>query len=416
MKIKGEYLNDRNAFIMQSEPMILHCHHYNVFLQKSIEASNEYIDAEGILTDSAQEVSYSIFSDYFKQGDFSVSEKLKTIESLHSCCGFGTLEMSNVTADGGNVNSPSNHYVEGWLSKFGARKEDESGAAFFTAGFIAGAMDAAFEKELGYYCSKQTHCKTKKDLTNSFEITIINKKGLKESPKEGAFQTFEMQNNNESNIDYLGVRTALTSMDFDGDSEDGLISVFGVMLTRMFANYYVLISSKFLFEMDAKMGEMGSIIATELLIEAGHVCAFNTFGGIMESAEWNGLIKPMIQTKEDWVHGIVACLNSLGWGGLFIKELIPNEKLVLEVVSGYESNSFLKNHNENETNKPMSLFKTGAVAGIMNLIYHGDISENPELNEEYYTKIFKSEGKFTGKQIQCRLNGFESDLFVAERE
>jgi len=69
------------------------------------------------------------------------------IENLHSFCGFGTLEMSSVTADGGNVNSPSNHYVEGWLSKFGERKTEKSGAAFFTAGFIAGAMDAAFEKE-----------------------------------------------------------------------------------------------------------------------------------------------------------------------------------------------------------------------------------------------------------------------------
>ncbi len=412
MKIKANYLNDRNACMMMQEPMILHCHHYNVFLQKSIEASSDYIDAEAILTDSAQEVGYSVFSDYFKEGNFSESEKLKTIEELHSCCGFGVLDLSAVTSAGGVVHSPSNHYVEGWLSKFGERKTEKYGAAFFTAGFIAGALDAVYEKELGCFCSKQTHCKTKGDTTNSFEVTIINKKGLSESPKEGVFQIFELTNHKDSNIDYVGIRTALTAMDFEGDSESGLISVFGVMLTRMFANYYVLISAKFLFEMENKMGEMGRMIAEELLVEAGHVCAFNTFGGIMESAEWNGLIKPMIQNKEDWVHGIVACLNSLGWGGLFIKELVPNEKLVLEVISGYESNSFMKNHKKGETNKPMSLFKAGAVAGIMNLIYHGDISENPELNETYYNKIFKTDGKFEGKQIQCRLNGFEYFIII----
>ena len=59
--ITGNYINDRNAFIMENEPMIFHCHHYNCFLQKSIESAGAYLNIQPILIDSAQEVAYSIF-------------------------------------------------------------------------------------------------------------------------------------------------------------------------------------------------------------------------------------------------------------------------------------------------------------------------------------------------------------------
>ena len=59
------------------------------------------------------------------------------------------------------------------------------------------------------------------------------------------------------------------------------------------------ISFKILDELVNKAGDEGKEIGRELFLEAGHVCAFNTFGGIMESAEWYGLIMPMIKNKED---------------------------------------------------------------------------------------------------------------------
>lgn len=409
--ITGSYDMSRNAFVMAGEPMIFHCHHYNCFLQKSIESSKDYIDVYSILVDSAQEVSFSQFKNFFATNDMSVDERLKAIEELHSFCGYGDLNL-DVSESGGKASSPHNHYVDGWISKFGQRKADEKGVAFFTAGFIAGALDAAFGKALGTYGVDQQTCKSKGEASNDFEVTVVNKQGLDESPSEGKFQTFEMNNHADSKVDYLAIRSALTGMDIVGN-ENGLISAFGVMLTRMFANYYTLISFKFLHEMSDKMGEMGQEIAEGLLVEAGHVCAFNTFGGIMESAEWNGMIKPMLENREDWVHGIVGCLNALGWGQLSVEELIPGEKLKLKVSSGYENNSYTKKWGTSE--RAVALFKTGATAGIMNLIYHGDITTNPELNEEYYNRTFKTDGRFGGKQIECRSMGADADVFEAVR-
>ena len=410
--LRGEFLKNRNAYVAAGEPMIFHCHHYNTFLQASIESAKDYIDVYPILINSAQEVAYHQFTNHFAGKNLSVDEKKAIAQEWHQYCGYGTLDLSEVSENGGKVSSPWNHYVEGWLSKFGKRNENQTGVAYFSAGFAAGALDAIYDKPVGTFCVEQTSCKTKGAATNEFAVSFKNKT-LEASPGEGKFQTFDFGNVDGNPVNYKGIRDALTGMEIAGN-EDGAISAFGVMLTRMFGNYYALISYRYLKEMTKEIGEMGTEMAEELLTEAGHVCAFNTFGGIMESNEWNGLIKPMLRDRNDWVHGIVACLNALGWGKLEIAELVPNEKLVLRVYSGYENNCHQAKYGDSD--RPKALFKIGATAGIMNLIYHGDILSTPELNETYYDKIFKTEGRFVGRQTVCRSNGGAYDEFVAERE
>ena len=95
---------------------------------------------------------------------------------------------------------------------------------------------------------------------------------------------------------------------------EGLVHAFGVCLTRHYSNYYNLLSFRFDQTMESAVGEAAAMAARLLLVEAGHVCAFHTFGGIMESAEWEALIKPQCKTREDWVYGMVSVVNALGWG------------------------------------------------------------------------------------------------------
>ncbi|NQZ20173.1 MAG: hypothetical protein HRT44_13090, partial [Bdellovibrionales bacterium] len=91
----------------------------------------------------------------------------------------------------------------------------------------------------------------------------------------------------ENNVDYDGILNAVAGLPLMGN-EEGLIPAFGVVLTRH-ANYYNRISFEFIKAMEKQFGEQGRDAAEPLLIEAGHQCAFNTFGGIMTSAEWDGL-------------------------------------------------------------------------------------------------------------------------------
>jgi hypothetical protein len=240
--------------------------------------------------------------------------------------------------------------------------------SFFTLGYIIGATEAVYDLPLGTLTGEQTACIAKGDSQSTFELRKSEKKTLEESPKEGKFQTANLPKPTDTNVDYSGIREALINMPLQGSEKDGLIDAFGVLLTRMYSNYYCLISYKFFKLFEEKMGEDGISMACELLTEAGHVCAFNTFGGIMQSAEWNGLIKPTLESKTDWVHGVVAVVNSFGWGFWEIEELIPDKKLVIKITSGYESNSYLNKYEESKF--PISFLATGGTAGIMNLVYN----------------------------------------------
>lgn len=407
--LRGNYLFDRNSYIACNEPMIFHCHHYNTFLQATIEDTSAYLEVQPILKDAAQELAYAQLSEYFTTNNLVLPEERKKItEEWFAFCGFGKIALDNLAENGGLVTAETEHYSIGWEQKFGHRKEHEPMVSFFASGFLAGATEAIFGLPLGVIETTQTKCFTKGDDICAFNVTLRAVPAvLQKSPQQGIFQVFEQRNASNTTVDSLAIRDALTQMPIQGN-HNGMIEAFGVLLTRMYANYYCLISYRMLKALEEKMGDSGTMLASQLLTEAGHVCAFNTFGGIMESAEWQGMIKPMLQNREDWVHGIIAVVNAFGWGQWEIKELVPNQKLVVKITSGYESNSYLKHFGT--SNYPISFLGTGGVAGIMNLIYNGDITQNPSLTEDYYRQVCLSSNYFVSKQILCRAMGAEYDL------
>jgi hypothetical protein len=411
----GVFHKDRNNYVLGKEPMIFHCHHYNVFLQMSIEETQEYIDARSILTYSAQEVAFSQFEVLFNGQDMSIEEKKGLVERIYKTNGFGLIDLSSCTEEGGVVETRSEHYAVGWVEKFGKRKEDEPGVSFFALGFISGALEAIYDLELGSLSGVQTHCMSKGDRVCRFEIEpSFEKPELERSPREGKFQTFKDYPQPEgTDVDYGAIREALINMPIEGN-EDGLIEAFGVLLTRHYANYYTLISVRVMLSMKEEFGDEGVNIVKDLLIEAGHVCAFNTLGGIMESSEWDALIKPMISKKDDWLHGILACSNAMGWGLWSLHKLDVENVSSFYALSAYESNSYAEILPEG-FDFSTACFVSGGMAGIMNLIYHGDITTMPELNENYYNNVFKTKGRFKAKQVKSRNMGDKMDAFALKR-
>jgi hypothetical protein len=211
----------------------------------------------------------------------------------------------------------------------------------------------------------------------------------------------------ETHVDEAIVLKALAGIDFSGD-EEGFISRFGVALTLNFANFYDRVSCEFLRRSDAVSGQL----AAELLVDAGYRCAFNTFGGIMTSAEWDAVVRPMCKTREDWVYGMAAVVNSLGWGTWRIHELTP-ERLVVRIYDDYESRGFLGAYGV--ADQGVSYLAQGGVAGIMNLVYVGGIDAKPKLDGNLYAHVFESEQSFTARQTKCLASGDEYSEFVASR-
>lgn len=413
-QLRGSFYKNRNVYLAAEEPAIFHCHHYNCYLQAVLLDTRDYLpEIQQVLIDSAQEISYTQFTGFFRQSvSLSIQEKKQVIEDYFRFAGFGKIDLERVQEEGGKIRVSSDHYGVGWKLKFGTSKQPVS---FFTTGFLTGAIEAMYGLELGNMTGEQEQCLALGHEQSTFIIKKASQihKELVTSQKEGVFQEATLSQSSETPIDYQVIRNALIDMPIEGDENTGLIDAFGVLLTRHYANYYCNVSYRFLHLFLDKIGDSGFNIATNLLIEAGRVCAFNTCGGVMQSNEWTALIKPMIRTKEDWVHGMIAVINAFGWGFWEVETLEPGKRIVVKISSGYEANAYLKKYGSSTF--PISFLGMGGVAGLMNLIYVLNLPETTPvtLDEALYDSISRKAHFFVPKQLKCRAMGDAYDLIEA---
>jgi hypothetical protein len=211
-------------------------------------------------------------------------------------------------------------------------------------------------------------------------------------------------------IDERKIIEAVSGLGISGNDE-GLIPAFGLYLTKHFADYYNRVS----FATARRLERTPDLVedAGYLLIEAGHVCAFNTFGGIMKSAEWDAVVRPMIESREDWIYGMTAVVNTFGWGRWKVRELLPDYRLVVSVEDSYEAAGWLRDYPQSD--RPRCYLANGGVAGLMNLLYVGDITGGPELTQEYYERQFGHSTSFTSSEVLCRAKGDPLCLFIAQK-
>jgi hypothetical protein len=380
------------------EPHVFHCHHYNCFLQRSIADQSALVDHRPLLTDAATEV---VHAELTKLGP-------ALAEELFQHLGFGLLDTKGLSASGGFATVKASHYGLGWLSKFGKSAEP---VCFFAAGFVEATARLRFG---AHFQVKETACVASGAAECRFELKPGGRTSLPPSPGLGAQTPFAARPAfaTRTSVDEPAIINACAGLPLGGTIE-GKIDAFGVSLTRHYANYYNLVSYRFDQQMEKAAGDAATAAARLLLVEAGQVCAFNTFGGIMESAEWEGLIKPMIKTTEDWVYGMVAVVNALGWGRWSVASLEPGERLELVVDGSYESNGYLAAFGRSNT--PRCYLATGGTSGLMNLVYHANIMSRPALTPELYERTFRDGRFFVAREVECRTMGASACRFIAER-
>lgn len=381
------------------EPHVFHCHHYNCFLQTSIAQQSALVDAASLLSRAGAEVVTAQLR--------SLSGGVALAEEIFSTLGFGKLTLGGLGVVGGEAAITASHYAMGWLSKFGG---SSTPVCLFPAGFIEAAARAAFK---GSYEVREVECLATGAKQCRFTVTP-SQRALGRSPGLGQLATFGARPAaaTKTSVDEAAIMAACAKLPLSGDVE-GRISAFGVSLTRHYANYYNLLSYRFDQQMFSLAGEAAALAARMLLIEAGHVCAFHTFGGIMQSAEWDALIAPQCETREDWAYGLTAVVNALGWGRWSIADLQPGRRLEMQVDGSYESNGYLGMFGKSDS--PRCYLATGGVAGLMNLLYNADITTRPQLTPEFYTATFKSPSLFVGREVECRTMGAPACRVVAER-
>jgi hypothetical protein len=175
----------------------------------------------------------------------------------------------------------------------------------------------------------------------------------------------------------------------------GIIPLFGVYLSLFFVQYY----NKLSFDFEKMMGEKRESQSEALLIEAAHECGYATFQGIRNSREWEELVEPMIESKEDQIYSFAAVAVAFGWGDLEVKELVPNETLLIQVSDSYEATGYLRLNGPANSGKCYML--RGVAGAFMDLLY----------GEDYPDGLFT----FTAEEALCRVKGDPYCEFIARR-
>lgn len=386
-----------NRLVVGDEPIILHCHHYNCFLQRSIQDA-EYIDSAPILVGAAAEVAFAQLTSLLSRTP-DVPARKAIVEALYRASGFGLIDLSEVTAEGGEMRTRSTHYSTGWTEKFGRSRTP---VAFFSTGFLAGALAAIYRLDPASIQARQTACRS----TGADEDVFLLSRGpanfaLFEPRRDAVLVAVGNDREPATSINREGITQAVAGMPLLGNAA-GLITAFGVYLTRMYAEYYNRISFAFEQQMTTLAGRQGVDVAADLFIEAGHVCAFNTMGGIMTSAEWDALVLPMLKTREDWLFGIVACTNALGWGTWKVLDVTP-DAATFRIYNDYESVGYRRMYGT--ADHGISYLATGGAAGLMNLIYLGGIHTKPDLTPQFYDRLFKRGRVFQARMTACQAMG-----------
>jgi predicted hydrocarbon binding protein len=387
------------------EPVIFHCHHFNLYLQQTILDARNFGKTPDILRKVAESVAYSALSSI---GGKDERERRKIAEEVFKQNGFGLLDLSDVKEKGGTAYLPQSHFGRGYILRE-ERKADEP-QCFFARGFIQGALSFIYEKKPGSYIAEETNCIALGHDRCKIQVELIDL-GIFVESSNGFDDVKMIEPDIEGkwgNIKPKEIYNAMAQLKLAGN-EEGLIPAFGVLLTNMYANWYNFISFK---TAELIKDESRNNLAYDLFVESGHVCAFNTFGGIMESAEWDALVKPMIKTREDWIYGMVAIVNCLGWGTWLVEELKPGEYIRVRAYNSYEQVGFRTKYNL--SNDTTCWLLTGAVAGLMNLLYKGDITKKPKLDREFYEFLFRTGKMFIGREVQCASQGAPYCVVEAE--
>lgn len=344
-----------NQRIIAGKEVVLHCHHYNARLQNALESVSQ-INGKKIISSSAEAVFAEQISNAFTAHD-TIADKWQIALQLYAHLGYGLLDISEINA--GVIYGISSHYAEGWRICF---RYANRPICTFTEGYIQ-AMYYAITGTLVY--AKEVECMHQGAPRCRFEINPARSESFTEIKKQ-SFEFTPIQKTqplHSTSVDEQQIINALVDLPIHGNNE-GLIPQFNVYLASTPADYYNLVSIRFLEAMNG-INRLSS--GQRLLLFCAEICGLTTFRGIMSSPEWQSLIEPMINQDTDRLLAIFAISNGLGWGNWHVLAHEPEVSLQLQSIQGYEAMGYRQYRAVSHT--PQCIMFTGVAAGIMELLY-----------------------------------------------
>ena len=160
------YDEARNCFVIAGEAMVFHCHHYLNYLQRSI-LDADYIDSRPFIVGSAADAVYLQLSELCRR--HSENEAKQMAADVYKTFGYGLIDLSALTPEGGKVQTYKSFYSKTWLMKFG---QSTKPVDYFTTGYIAAAFAVIYGHPLTEVHAEQHKCIACGDEVNVHSVRL----------------------------------------------------------------------------------------------------------------------------------------------------------------------------------------------------------------------------------------------------
>jgi hypothetical protein len=370
-------------------PAVYHCHHFNLFLDQTIDDALGSTEGPALRFTAARHASHDLLASLVeREGAATPVERLELAAKTFAAMGHGRLAIV-ADASGGTAHGDFLHYGFSWREKYGQLVKRRLPADAFAAGFAAAAIEVAFDLPRESMGGVEQACVALRAPRCEFAFAP----GIAATPpphvgdaecRANVRPTFGGQREEAILAIASGLRDFTAGV--AGDAR-GLVQAFGVFVTMHLAGYYNRISYDTLHLLEKRAPRSVGVFE-DLLRESGQVCVFNTFGGILLSPEWEGLVGPLTGDPAQVVEGCVAIARALGFGHWTIAEFEADKRLVLRTPSSYESAYYLARHGN--STRASEYFFQGATTAIALLAHRVDWKSRPKLTQEYYNALFRA--------------------------
>ncbi len=373
-------------YFVGNVPVTLHCHHFNLFLEQTVEDALGF-ESFKARRDAAHLSSYRLLEQIFKIKNVEgARDRLKLASEVFSQLGQGNIDIRTAEKTG-LVSGEGLHYSTAWINKYGSSCRRDVPIDSYTAGYIAAALELAHGKPYGSIDVTEEKCTVTKSeycLFKTIEMPDnsakpyfpLNDADYREAEVIGKVGESEIQSIASKLIEFVS--------QLQPDAR-GLYWGFGVYITYSPAEYYNKISYDTLLHLEEKLPHVAPLFES-LLRESGHVCGFNTFGGILKSPEWEGLFgRPTGNLKEMFISSC-GIARALGFGNWSIEEVSEDKVVVTSTVS-YESN-YYRSHYPPARKGRCFLFQ-GVMEATMRLATFVDWKNPPIFDHRFYLSLFK---------------------------
>jgi hypothetical protein len=399
------FLPDHHLDFLAEIPVLYHCHHFNLFLEQTVDDALGAARGEALRIAAARDAAYCLLKRLVEAaGAQTPPERLELAREVFAAMGQGRLDV-DATATGGKAHGEYLHYGFSWLQKYGHTVRRKQPADAFAAGFAAAATEIAFDLERGSMGVAESACVARKEPRCEFELSAgaspeAHRPCVHKEESVSAVQpTFDGQAEETIAKITAGLRDFLGGV---GPDERGLVEAFGVYVTLHLATYYNRLTYDTIKIVLEKAPKSLPILEA-LFRESGHVCVFNTFGGILLSPEWEGLVGPVTGDPDEIIQGSLAIGRALGFGKWTLQEHDPGKRLVVRTPSTYEST--YHRTREETPDRGRCYFLQGATLAIMQLAQRVPWTEHPTLDQDTYHALFRQGVPWTVEEPRCIAKG-----------